>query len=224
MRRAWANHRVFFQEFRRNFHTTGAVLPSGKKLAQALTRHLHPGADQHATAPARRLLEVGPGTGAVTETIIGQMGQADTLHLVELNEAFVERLHHRFEHEPHFRRVAPRAQVFHCAVEHLPTEPTYDAIVSGLPFNNFEPELVEQLLASMCSLLRPGGTLSFFQYVGVRPARSFVSNARQRARLAGIGRALERALDQHEVQRELVWSNVPPAWVHHMRVESALRS
>ena len=28
--------RLFFREFRRNFHTTGALLPSGQRLARAL--------------------------------------------------------------------------------------------------------------------------------------------------------------------------------------------
>ncbi|WP_163567862.1 hypothetical protein [Fodinicola feengrottensis] len=53
------NATVFASEFVHNFHTTGAIAPSGKTLARALSRHLH-------TCPAdgpRRLLEVGPGTG-----------------------------------------------------------------------------------------------------------------------------------------------------------------
>ncbi len=64
------DHRVFWREFRRNFHTTGAVLPSGRALARALTRYVAAGA-----AGPRRILEVGPGTGAVTTVLVDRLGR-----------------------------------------------------------------------------------------------------------------------------------------------------
>ncbi len=42
-------------------------------------------------------------------------------------------------------------------------------IVSGLPFNNFSPAFVEQVLDALFNLLAPGGTLSYFEYMYVRP-------------------------------------------------------
>jgi hypothetical protein len=69
--------------------------------------------------------------------------------------------------------------------------------------------------------MAPGGTLSFFEYVGVRPARAMISGRRERERLRGIGQALHETLDGREFRRECVWPNLPPAWVHHVRVPSA---
>lgn len=211
MRRALADTRVFLGEFRRNFATTGAILPSSRRLARALTRFIE--ADQR----PRRILEVGPGTGAVTATVVRRMGPADELHLVELNETFIRRLHHRFETDPAFRRVAPRAKLSHCRVEELPRDTRYDLIVSGLPLNNFDADLVRHILETLEGLLAPGGVLSFFQYVGIRSARAMVSRRAERDRLEGIDRALRTVLEQHEIRRDLVWTNVPPAWVHHIR-------
>jgi hypothetical protein len=36
--------------------------------------------------------------------------------------------------------------------------------------------------------------------------------------LRGVGRALRGMLDGHELRRDAVWLNVPPAWVHHVRI------
>ena len=212
MRRRLTEHVLFFREFLRNFHTTGAILPSGPSLAAALTRFVGDTSPQ-----PRTILEVGPGTGAVTQRIVARMGAADRLDLVELNDAFVERLKRRFENEPPFQAVAERARVLHCPVEDLPPGDRYDLIVSGLPLNNFALADVERILAVLRSLLTPGGVLSFFEYIAVRPARALVSGRAERERLRGIGEALRAALDGNEIRRDAVWLNVPPAWVHHMR-------
>lgn len=213
MRRRIREHALFFREFLRNFHTTGAILPSGRYLAAALARFV----GQPAAGP-RRVLEVGPGTGAVTRRIINEMGPADHLDLVELNESFVRQLTERFQSEPGFQAVSARVQVLHCPVEELPRGQGYDVIVSGLPLNNFSVAAVERILAALSSLLAPGGTLSFFEYIAVRTARALVSGPTERARLRGIGRALRAVLDGHEIRRDAVWLNVPPAWVHHVRL------
>ena len=212
MRRRLAEHALFFREFLRNFHTTGAILPSGRNLAAALSRFVGEKSPQ-----PRRILEVGPGTGAVTGHIIARMGATDRLDLVELNSSFVQRLNGRFEHEPAFRVAADRARVLHCPVEELPRAQRYDLIVSGLPLNNFAVSDVERILAALVELLASGGTLSFFEYIAVRPARALVSGRAERERLRGIGEALHGVLDGREVRRDAVWLNVLPAWVHHVR-------
>jgi phospholipid N-methyltransferase len=212
MRRRIAENALFFREFLRNFHTTGAVLPSGRRLAAALSRFV---AVQQPNA--RTILEVGPGTGAVTRRIIADMGRDDALDLVELNDSFVEQLNARFRSEPAFHAVADRARVLHCPVEELPAEKKYDVIVSGLPFNNFSAAAVERILAVLMNLLKPGGTLSFFEYIAVRRARTLVSGRAERTRLRGIGRAMQAVFDPHEIRRDAVLLNVPPAWVHHVQ-------
>ena len=196
----------------RNFHTTGAILPSGRYLAGALARFV-----REKSLPPRRILEVGPGTGAVTRHIIAGMGSADCLDLVELNQTFVEQLEQRFRTEAAFRAVANCSRVLHCPVEDLPRSERYHVIVSGLPLNNFAATDVERILAALRDLLAPGGTLSFFEYIAVRPLRTLVSGRAERDRLRGIGKALGNLLGDREIRRDAVWLNVPPAWVHHVR-------
>jgi phospholipid N-methyltransferase len=209
---AWLEEQqIFWREFRHNFKTTGAILPSGARLAKALARYVsEPG-------PPRRILEVGPGTGAVTKQIVRRIRPEDRLDLVELNDRFVAELHRRFDSEAAFRHVASQTQILHQSVETLPHDQPYDLIVSGLPLNNFEVPLVERILATLDRLLLPHGKLSFFEYVAIRKVKSWVSGGAERQRLNGISRQLGSLLEQREIRRDLVWLNAPPAWVHHVQ-------
>ncbi|HEV3003862.1 MAG TPA: methyltransferase domain-containing protein [Pirellulales bacterium] len=207
------DYRLFFKQYVRRFHDTGAIAPSSRWLAAALARHVAGGVGP------RRVLEVGPGTGAVTRRIVERLGPDDRLDLVELNEQFVAHLQGRFRHDPHFAAVADRATIIHAPLEDLPREQKYDTIVSGLPLNNFAVVHAELILAVFGELLAPHATLSFFEYVAVRPMRAAVSGRADRERLRGIGRVLNSALDGNEFQRDLILPNLPPAWVHHLRFE-----
>jgi phosphatidylethanolamine/phosphatidyl-N-methylethanolamine N-methyltransferase len=205
------DHRLFLREYFRHFHHTGSIAPSSRWLGAALARYASNGQAN------RRVLEVGPGTGAVTKHIVARLGASDQLDLVELNPTFVAHLRRRFEQEPPFAAAVDRVRVINCPVEELSCEQPYDTIVSGLPLNNFSVSDVRQILEAFSRLMAPGATLSFFEYVGVRPARALVSGRAERQRLAGIGRALREVLDSREFRRECIWPNLPPAWVHHVR-------
>jgi phosphatidylethanolamine/phosphatidyl-N-methylethanolamine N-methyltransferase len=235
MHQRWADYRVFWREFRQQYHTTGALLPSGKALSRALARFVRepgfgePAGNQVASAGGRngenseggrRILEVGPGTGAVTGQIIAAMRPTDQLLLVERNEQFVDQLRHRLSDDPKFRDVADRVILIHASVEDLPEDQPYDLIISGLPLNNFAVETVDSILSKLLRLLAPGGTLSFFEYVAVRKAKSMISRKAERERLRGISQIFDRTLGQHEIGRDLVLMNVTPAWVHHVKFQA----
>jgi phosphatidylethanolamine/phosphatidyl-N-methylethanolamine N-methyltransferase len=227
------DQRVFLQQFFRQYHTTGSVLPSSRALARALCRFV--GADPSGTAHANgapsvtvdavhsdvagpcEILEVGPGTGAVTTQLVTRLRAEDRLTLVELNDDFVRHLQRRFETELAFKAVADRTQIMHCRLEDLSGQQRYRVIISGLPLNNFAVDKVEQILGIFQRLLGAGGTLSFFEYIAIRRAKAMVSGRQGRDRLRGIGQVLQRTLQGREIKRDWVWPNLPPAWVHHVR-------
>jgi phosphatidylethanolamine/phosphatidyl-N-methylethanolamine N-methyltransferase len=215
-------YRVFLSQFFRQYHTTGSVLPSSRSLARALCRYVrHPSAENYNGGRPREILEVGPGTGAVTASLVTHMSPTDRLTLVELNDEFVRHMQQRLATEPAFQAVANRTTVLHKRLEDLPAEKRFDVIISGLPLNNFEVPEVEQILDIFGRLLSPGGTLSFFEYIAIRKVKSLVTSSKGRARLQGIGRALDRTLKGREIKRDWIWPNVPPAWVHHVRFTPA---
>jgi phospholipid N-methyltransferase len=224
-----AEYKVFWREFRQAYHTTGAVLPSGRALARALSRFVRDGkaaseAGQsgvsHSASRARRILEVGPGTGAVTKQIVRDMRPHDRLTLVERNDQFVDHLRFQLANDTVFESARDRIDLLHASVEDISENEPFDLIISGLPLNNFSVELVKVLLNKMQMLLAPGGVLSFFEYVAIRRAKAIVSPRADRERLNGIARVLDDLLKGREVRRDLVLTNVPPAWVHHVKKDS----
>lgn len=209
-----ANYRLFWQEFRRTFHSTGALLPSGRRLCRALARYV-PG-----DGAPRRVLEVGPGTGVATDQILRRLRPGDSLDLVELNERFVAALGDRLAGDPAWQPYARQVRLHHLPIERFaPAEP-YHAIVSGLPFNNFPGSLVTSIFAHLAALAAPGATLSFFEYAGIRQAKALVVGRAERKRLAEVEAALASARGGRQFARDLVLANVPPAWVHHLRFDA----
>ena len=212
----WNRSKTFWREYRANIKHVGAVLPSGNALGRALCRQLR---DRPRTSNGPlRVLEVGPGTGAVTRHLVEALGPRDSLDLCELNAAFVEVLRRRLVAERPFADAAERVRIFHRPVERLDADAKYDCIVSGLPLNNFQVAEVEHLLGFLPTLLTPEGTLSFFQYIGIRKVRAAVGGPADRELLRGIGRAMDDLLQRGEFRRDHVWVNVPPAYVHHVRL------
>ena len=211
MRQGLRDHLEFFTQFRRQFQTTGAIAPSGKALAATLCKPLRerPG--------PRRILEIGPGTGAVTNHIVTHLREGDTLDLVEINEAFADGLRRRFA--TRWKDAAALATVHHSDLDSFDGGP-YDVIVSGLPFNNFPTELVTSLLNRSLELLADDGTLSFFEYLYVRPIRCRVGKRPDRLRLTRIDRRLAQRYERHDGTLDRVFINLPPACVRHLHGRS----
>jgi len=206
---------TFFREFRATFDTTGALAPSGRFLARALARPLR----ERVEGPVR-ILEVGPGTGAVTQELVRHVRPDDRFHIVELNDRFVALLKRRFDAEPRFRQVAGQTSIFHAPVQDLPVDEPYDFIICGLPFNNFPPALVEMIFGRLIQILKPGGSMTFFEYLWVRPFKILLSRHHKRRRVLEVGGVLRRYLDQYERAHDNVYLNVFPAVAHYLRVES----
>jgi phosphatidylethanolamine/phosphatidyl-N-methylethanolamine N-methyltransferase len=206
----WREYREFFGEFRRSFHTTGSVLPSSRFLARALARPLE------GARPAACVLEVGPGTGAVTCEIARRLRPDDRLDCVEINEHFARLVRERIDSDEVFAPHAGRVRVIHAPVEEVAGESAYDFIISGLPLNNFAAGQVEAIFATFRRLLRPGGVLSYFEYALVRRLKMPFVGRGERGRLRDVGRVVGRYIAAHQVRRELVLANVPPAVVRRL--------
>ena len=181
------DYRAFLTQFLLNYQTTGSVMPSGRALGAALCRHVGTGAPQ-------RMLEAGPGTGAVTRCLIERMRPQDELWLVELNPAFAAHLRTAFEERPPFRAVADRCHLLEGSVQGLGQHGEFDVVVSGLPLNNFSPADVGDILNTYAKLLKPAGILSFFQYILIRQAKLTVSSRLERRARCSIGTTTTAAI------------------------------
>lgn len=202
---------TFFRQFCERFHTTGAILPSSRFLAHAMIRPI-----ESWERPAH-ILEVGPGTGAVTRQIVRLMKPGDLLDLVEVNETFAALLNRRFQEDPLYQRCAAQARVHVCPIQQFQSRRKYDFILCGLPLNNFSAETVHEIFEVLFQRLAPHGTLSYFEYMYVRSLKRFVSGACEKARLQEVDTLLAELHSRHRAHRDCVLANVPPAWVQRLR-------
>jgi phospholipid N-methyltransferase len=203
--------RAFYQQFRRQYYTTGSILPSSRSLARALASEV-----RRRPGPAR-VLEVGPGTGSVTAEILRPLGPGDWLDIVEINADFLAVLRRRFEEEPLFRSHWHQVQLIHSPLQEVEGEGIYDYMISGLPLNNFPLSLVQEIFASYERLLRPGGVLSYFEYMLVRQIKALFVGTKERERLRELGAFLEGKIRAHQFREDHVYFNITPAVARHFR-------
>jgi len=165
---------------------TGALVPSGKGLARAMARHVDP-------AVAGPVIELGPGTGAVTEALVEQGVDPARLVLVEANPRFCRLLHARF---PQAAIVQGDAYGLRRLLHGVLSQPAA-AVVSGLPLMTKPIKLRLRLVADAFHLMLPGAPFVQFTYAVGSPIPK---------RPAGV--VAEAS--------ELVWMNLPPArvWVY----------
>src|SRR5262249_28823931 len=186
----------FLRESRKHFGSTGAVLPSSRFLAKALVAELRK------PRPPSRILEVGPGTGSVTKTILRHLLPDDRLDAVEINGRFVHLLQDRFDTEWEFHQHVDQVELIQAAVEDLVGDGVYNFIVSGLPFNNFHVDQVRKIFQAYNRLLKPGGTLSYYEYVWIRQLKTPFVNRKERRRLYRLGKVVGSYIRNYQVRRE----------------------
>jgi len=169
--------------------STGAVMPSSKALARTMARYV----DAEASGP---VIELGPGTGPVTEALVEHGIDQSRLILVEFNPDFCRLLRTRY---PEATVVQGDAYRLRRIVEVYVREPAA-AVVSGLPLLTKPLRTRLRLMADAVGLLAPGAPFVQFTYAMVPPIPKALSGIRV-------------------VASELIWLNLPPArvWVYRGR-------
>lgn len=192
-------HVFLFSRFLRSPRTVGALTASSRALAEAMVD----GLDLRA---ACRIAELGPGTGALTATIVDRLGKDTRFLAVDIDPAFVAQIQRRW---PAVECICASAERLDSLAADRDMAPL-DHIVSGLPFVSLPPPMTRQILHSVAASLRPGGTFTTFQYLhgyGLPQAASF-------------RRAMSARMHGQPAVR-LVLRNVPPAIVLTWKKQAA---
>jgi phosphatidylethanolamine/phosphatidyl-N-methylethanolamine N-methyltransferase len=166
--------------------TIGAVTPSGKILARTMASYVDP----NSTGP---VVELGPGTGPVTEALVAAGVEPSRLVLVEFNPGFCRILRSRY---PEATLVQGDAYSMRRLLETLLVQPAA-AVVSGLPLITKPVRMRWRLIRDAFDLMVPGAPFVQFTYSVAAPLPK---------RLGGF--SVEAS--------ERIWMNLPPArvWVY----------
>jgi phosphatidylethanolamine/phosphatidyl-N-methylethanolamine N-methyltransferase len=174
----------FLRRWMKNPLAIGALAPSGRLLAKRMAS----GLDESA-----RVIELGAGTGTVTQGLLDAGVKPENLYVLERDEHFLEILARRF---PGCPRVAGDA--LHLTDYFADSLGTFDFVISGLPLLLFTPERRRDLIEQVFEVLKPSGVLHQFTYGGRCPLDRELCNS------LGIERSLIG----------FAALNLPPAFVY----------
>ncbi|MCW2767405.1 MAG: phospholipid N-methyltransferase [Nocardioides sp.] len=187
--------RTFLSAAIRRPGTVGAVVPSSTRLAEVLASVV-----PRESSPV--VVELGPGTGAVSAVIAQRLPPGSRHLAVELDPTMVEFL----------RRTRPDLEVVtgdaarlagllaERGVAHV------DAVVCGLPWALFDQHTQSEILGEISRVIGTTGAFTTFAYLhgmSLPAARRF--------------RSTLRATFEEVVVTATVWRNVPPAFVYVCR-------
>jgi phosphatidylethanolamine/phosphatidyl-N-methylethanolamine N-methyltransferase len=188
--------RIFVSELFKNPRSIGAVSPSSPALARTMARHVA-AVVQHLGDPSPLIIELGPGTGAITAAVLRAGIDPDRLYLIERSAELAARLHLRF----------PGVCTVNADAAHLKGMLAKDGlgqagmIISSLPLTIFSARARFALLKQSFAALGPGGVFLQYTYGWSCPVS---------------GRHLDRlGLCAQKVDH--VWRNVPPAAIWQFR-------
>ncbi len=206
---AFSQQKLFFQQFKQHFFEVGAILPSSPALGGAAAAYL-----ARKQGPAQ-VLEVGAGTGAFTKKIVPLLQPGDSLDLVEINPQLMTYLQQQFQTKPQFQRPGVEINFFAEDIRRVPFSHDYDYIIFSLPLTNFPPAMVQEILELMLARLKPGGIFSHVRYAFIGRVKYLFSNATVRANVRAYRQLMRQFSRRYQVNRRIVWLNVPPTWVFY---------
>jgi phospholipid N-methyltransferase len=149
-------HRLFLRESLRKIRVTASVVPSSRFLTTAMV-------DQVNFRKVRNLVEVGSGTGVITQEILRRMTPDSRLFALEINHNFVRHLRTCCQ--------APRLAVLHVDASELLNQlavhdaRTIDVVISSLGLTGMTSEHRTRIVRQAEACLAPNGIMMQFQYV-----------------------------------------------------------
>ncbi len=179
----WLN---FVERMARNPRAIGAISPASPALADAM-------AAQVDFSKPGRVLELGPGTGAITRALVRRGMGTERVVAVEADATFAHILRARF---PGLQVVEGDAT----DAQRIETLGPFNAIISSLPLLNFPAHERVALVQALLRLVPPGAPFVQYSY-GVKPPLPRTPELR-------IGLA------------DKVWRNLPPARIWVFRTKS----
>jgi phospholipid N-methyltransferase len=193
-------YRLFFQESMRSLGPTASLFPSSRYLANALIRPID-------FSKVRTVVELGPGTGAITNAILRRLRPDAKLVAVDINSSFIHHLR-TLCHDPRLIPVCGSAAELRSQLaQHNLGQ--VDAVVSSLGLSAMDQRMRRSIMREIGMCLIRGGTMTQFQYLGNLDIPKFKIRGFDEARF------LRRFFGDVSVGHVIL--NVPPAMVFTCR-------
>ena len=201
--------KLFIKNALKNPSVVGAVLPCSHGVGVELMRYVLHSQEEHPDRPLR-ILEIGAGTGPMSEVIVSHMRGIDHVDLIEISPDFCRVLHEKFDRYPN---VSVRCLSI---IDWHPTE-QYDFIISTLPFNSFEYDLMNDIINHISKLVKPNGVVSYVAYLGMSSLIKNFTWGEKKKNHAKKMKRLEQWRANRLITKKTVLKNVPPINIYHLQ-------
>jgi ornithine lipid N-methyltransferase len=141
---------LFLGKFLTQGTAIASVVPSSRWLAQTTVRNIDWG-------QARALVEVGAGTGPITQVIARNAAACCRVVVIERDPDFARLLRERFQGRPNFDIVQGDVCDLPSILAQLAIE-SVDHVISGLPVPSFPKSLQHAFFQAVSKVLRSDGT------------------------------------------------------------------
>lgn len=206
---------AFFTQGRSNFEQTGAIQPSSRQLAEAMAAPLRRFRATNAIA-AVRILEVGPGTGAITRAIATYMEPQDELDCYEINAEFVRYLDDAIRRDAVLTTIADQIRIHHAGAQELPRDDRFDFAICSAPLNNFDAATINAILNPMLAAVTARGSATLFEYIFLPAFRRAFTQGTLRKQLYEAQSEKSKWLARYGRNSLAVLRNMPPARVYEL--------
>ena len=170
-------------------------MPSSPALCREITSHIN-------IESAEAVIELGPGTGVITDEILARLNPQAKFIAIELDKKLYTTLR---QNRPDLNIVNDTAENLPAIMEHAEIK-RLNTIVSGLPWAAFPEKLQLGILSSIVSSLCDGGYFTTFAYL-----QGLLLPAGIRFR-----RLLKKTFNEVKISH-VVWNNFPPAIVYRCK-------
>ncbi|EAU43306.1 ribosomal RNA adenine methylase transferase [Fulvimarina pelagi HTCC2506] len=162
----------FFTTWLRRPLTMGAVSPSSRQLGETMASYVpNPMNFEESSA----VLELGPGTGVVTECLIERGVPESSLILVEYSAEFCALLRRRF---PRATVIQGDAYAIAADLKSILVGRRLEAVVSGLPLLTKPDQMREEVVRHPLSIMADGAPFIQFSYSLTLPVKPAAVEAR----------------------------------------------
>ena len=186
---------TFIKNFIKTPTSIGAVCPTSPFLAREMTQKI--GLEE-----AKSVVELGPGTGAITPHIINALNPNTNFFAVELNTAFYNFFTKKYPYLKIYNEDASNLRSL-LLKENLDS---IDAVISALPWTTLPEKIQDSLLDAIVDALNPGCYFTTIAYVtGIITPSGIKFKQKLKSHFSQIG--LSR----------LEWKNIPPAFVYRCK-------
>src|ERR1700722_148815 len=197
---------LFVQRFFSSPTLIGSIFPSSEKIGlciskKSLNEHCKP----------LRYLEVGAGLGSLTRPIVKKMQKGDWIDIVENDPKFCASLRREFSHVSNLAVHEKSILDFEGG--------NYDILISSLPLNGFKACKVHEILKKYESLVKKGGSLSYFEYLGLEKIKQALLFGERASDFKDTLALKQNFATKYGKDIDKIWWNFPPARVIHCKME-----